>query len=165
MREIDVFKLYELASNNAVKLDEELYRFSRLLYHNFELKTFFEDGSIPAEARKKMLVELHPDSSTLMRELIGLLIDQDLIRQLGWLAHHYSELISRKTGAPLVEITSAQVLPEDQKKEIMRFTEGRRRFEVDPAIIGGVRIKWEDGRYLDASLKGRLEALKEEILV
>lgn len=165
MKEIDLEKLYDLAGSRAVALEEELYHFSRMLFHDFELKLFFENGAIPPANKKLLLPELFPRASSLFIDLVDLLIDEELFRRLGWLEREYSKLISRKTGTKLVEITSGREMSEDEKKMIGRSLEGRLRFEDDPKIIGGIKIKWEDGRYLDASLAGILDKLKEEILV
>ncbi len=165
MKEIDVAKLFDLAGSGAVALEGEIYRFSRMVRHDFDLKLFFESGAVPAQNKKSLLRDLLPRSSALFFDLVGLLIDEDLFRSLGWLEKEYSRMVSRRTGTSLVEVTSGRELTAEEAGRIERELAGRLRFEVDPAIIGGIKIKWEDGRSLDASLAGALEKLKEEILV
>lgn len=75
----------------------------------------------------------------------------------------------RKTeGIRDVHVTAAAQLPEEQKERLKKiFIEAfgakiETHWKTDPALLGGAIIRCDD-TLLDASLKGRLERLKQQL--
>lgn len=79
--------------------------------------------------------------------------------------HHYLKIAGQREG----ELTSARPLPEREKKEIERALAGLLKQEVilrdkiDRTLLGGVLIRFPD-LLIDASLKGRLQSLKQSLI-
>ncbi|MCU0641774.1 MAG: F0F1 ATP synthase subunit delta [Candidatus Margulisbacteria bacterium] len=166
MKTIDAAKLYELAGEKAVPLEEELHLLADKLLKNLELRRFLA-GNAPLTAKREVMSEVLPDSSPLLRRLLDLLFRERLVNKLPWLAERYSAVISERIGACYVEVRHAHKLREQDKIQIFSLIEGgcRVRFVEDRTVIGGVKLRWQDGRYFDTSLAGDLQELKEALLV
>jgi ATP synthase F1 delta subunit len=166
MKEIDLEKLFEIASEGALSLEEELSSFAKLLRRNFELRLFWESVSYSKEDKKKLLLEIFPEATELFRDLIYLLIDRGWEKKILELSQDFTRLVSEKLSINFVEIKSAFPLTGEDRKRIENFVGGktRLRIEVDSSLIGGLKLQTFDGRYFDASLQGRLEKLKEDLI-
>jgi len=166
MKKIDVEKLYQIAGKDAVRLEEELFHLLKEVGSDFRLKSILDDLGISPADKKKLLEDVFAKSSPVFCDLMRLLIDEELCSGLNRLAREYSDVVSKKTGTVLVGVASAFPLSDNEKKRIKDRMADRTRvlFTVDPKLIGGARLNWQDGRFMDASLLGSMEKLKEEIL-
>ncbi|OGB89755.1 ATP synthase F1 subunit delta [candidate division WOR-1 bacterium RIFCSPHIGHO2_01_FULL_53_15] len=166
MKEIDLEKLYEIAGKEALTIESELNSLAKLLVKNFELRTFFENATFSKEAKTKLLAEVMPGVSVLFRNLIGLLIDENMEKAAIKLSERFTQLAARKTGTVFAEVAAAAALSEGEKKKIVDWLGGQvnLREEIDPDLIGGVKIFTSDGKYFDGTLSGALENLKESII-
>jgi len=166
MRDIDIGKLLEIAGDRSVALEEGLLSVARLMQDNYELGVFFEDQAITPEHKKKMLADLFPGADPLLSGLIGLLIDQGLEQRLGQLSEELTKAVSEKQGITFADVTTPYLLTDGERRRIEEFVgdKVRLRIEIDPTLIGGIRIMTSDGRLLDGSLKGTIERLKEELI-
>ncbi|MFH1386343.1 MAG: F0F1 ATP synthase subunit delta [bacterium] len=165
MKEIDVEKLYDLAGKDALQLERELYRFSYALNSDLDLKYFFVDNGVSEKNKRTVLADLFPAASRVFRDLFNLLLREELLERLSWLANKYSEVVSKKTATEYLEVTSAVPLLNENVFKAIKPDKIRYRFKVDPKIIGGLKLKWEDGRYYDSTLQGEIEAIKEALIV
>ncbi len=164
MKEIDLQRLYEICGERAAGLEQEIYEFLSLLDHNFDLKVFLEDPGITAERKKELLQGLLDDRSPLFLQLLFLLIEEGMIKQVRPLAAEFTAFISAKTGTQYIKVISASMLTGEEKERIKKkLGPSRVRYEVDPLLIGGLMIKWEGGQFMDASFAGNLKELKEKI--
>src|SRR3989344_350864 len=166
MKEIDLEKLYEIAGKEALTIESELNSLAKLLVKNFELRTFFENATFSKEAKTKLLAEVMPGVSVLFRNLIGLLIDENMEKAAIKLSERFTQLAARKSGTVFAEVGAAAGLSEGEKKRIVDWLGGQvnLREEIDPDLIGGVKIFTSDGKYFDGTLSGALENLKEAII-
>ena len=87
---------------------------------------------------------------------------------LGRVSDEFTRQLNRHRGIVVATVTSASPLTPDEMHEIRSRVEAMAgsqvdlRTEVDPAIIGGLTIQVGD-RLLDASIRGRLERLREQL--
>ena len=99
------------------------------------------------------------------KELAAYLIETGRVRELDLIVRDIeSALISR--GVLLADVTSSRKLSGDAMKEITSYLKNQTgattvhiRSEIDPDVLGGVRIATPDGE-LDATLRHRLNQLK-----
>ncbi|MDD4179521.1 MAG: F0F1 ATP synthase subunit delta [Candidatus Margulisbacteria bacterium] len=166
MKEIDVERLYEIAGKDALQMERELFYFSSLLLKQLELKRFLTDSGVAAKNKIAVFEEVYPDCSPRFHALFCFLIDQGLVQRIHWLAQKFSEQVSLKNKTCYLKVTSAERLTEAELDKIRAYAGGNYRFlfELDPGIIGGIRLNWEDGRQIDISLSAALEQLKEAAL-
>lgn len=101
--------------------------------------------------------------------LIGVLrmmVSRGHISMLEEMAREYGELSRQYRGETMALVTSAVPLKEMEAVTIRRELEkrlGRRitlQCEVDPALIGGVRVE-ADGKVIDGSIRNKLDQIKE----
>lgn len=165
MAAIDIQKLYVMAGKRAPDLAFEIFDLNHFFSHNYEIEAFFENSSIKAASKKKVFDRLYPKPSGMFKRLIYLLIDNDLTREISWLAERFASLVARKDRVDFAEIRVAEepdpVLLEKVKKAFGRRI--RAKVVVDPPLLGGFLLRFLDGRTFDGSLKGKLERLRSEI--
>ncbi len=78
----------------------------------------------------------------------------------------FGELLDGERGVERVTVYSASPLKEEEKESLLTALGGKSRFrlhcKVDPSLIGGYRL-YVDGRLIDRSLKGRVEAIASSL--
>jgi F-type H+-transporting ATPase subunit delta len=96
-------------------------------------------------------------------------VERRRIGQLPSIAREYGRLLDRQRGVVAAIVTSAVPLTTDEtsgiqaRVEAMTGTTVSLRSEVDVALIGGLTVRIGD-RLLDASVRGRLERLRSQLL-
>jgi ATP synthase F1 delta subunit len=165
MKEIDLNKLLEMAGEDLFPLEEGLCSFSNLLRGSQELRLFFENPLVPAESKKRVFAEIFPGSNHFFKELIGFIVDRQMENQLIELSKAFTLLISRRLGIVFADVKTPYPLTEEEKNEIVKLIGGKAelRVEVDRSLIGGAVVFTSDGRCFDASIKGWLGKLREEL--
>jgi F-type H+-transporting ATPase subunit delta len=100
--------------------------------------------------------------------LVNLLVARGRIQVLPAIAEEYVRLLNNHRGVVMAVVTSAAPLsPEEitairQRVEDMAGSAVDLRTQVDPSLIGGLTIQIRD-RLLDASVRGRLERLRDQL--
>lgn len=101
--------------------------------------------------------------------LVRVLVDRGRADLLPQIAVEYRRLANRHAGIAEAVVTSALPLTTDETEALRQRIErmaGSRvdlRTEVDDSLIGGLTVK-VGGRLLDASVRGRLERLRDELV-
>ena len=165
MKEIDVKKLFEMALDEVVALEEGLYSFTRLMRDNYDLCVFFENGAVTPEQKKKMFADLHPGAEPILKQVVDLLIDEGLEKSTGQLSEELTKLVSERLKITFADVVTPFPLTDGERVGIEKFVgdKAHLRVKIDPSLIGGIRVMTSDGRLLDGSLKGTIERLKEEL--
>jgi F-type H+-transporting ATPase subunit delta len=100
--------------------------------------------------------------------LVNLLVTRGRVRDLGRVSEEYQRLLNAHRGIVTATVTSAVPLTADETAEIRARVEAMAgsavelRSEVDPDLLGGLTIQVRD-RLLDASIRGRLERLRDQL--
>jgi F-type H+-transporting ATPase subunit delta len=103
------------------------------------------------------------------RNLLLLLVSSQRQTLLPAIQEAYRELVDKKEGRVLAQLTTAIPVSEAEQKrlagELSRRLQVEVRFEatVDPSILGGVVVRVGD-RVFDASLTARLQRLRQQLL-
>ncbi len=101
--------------------------------------------------------------------LVRLLVQRKNLGLLGPIASEFQRLLNEKRGIVSAVVTSALPLTNDEDQAIrarvaaLTGTTVDVQTAVDPALIGGLTVKIGD-RLIDASVRGRLERLREQLL-
>ena len=112
---------------------------------------------------------LEPRVQPAMRNLARLLAERGRIDLLPAVASEYRRLLNRHRGIVPATVTSAAPLTAEETDAIrsrvrrMSGADVELTTEVDPALIGGLTIRVGD-RLLDASVRGRLERLRDQLI-
>src|SRR5262249_17381755 len=105
----------------------------------------------------------------LFLKFVFVLNHHDRLAIIRAVASVYRELMDERARKVRVQVTSAVPLTDGEREEVGKMVE--RRFElspvlvetVDPAVLGGLRVQVGD-RVIDATVRSRLDALKDSLL-
>ncbi len=157
------------AEGELDRVEDELYRFGKLLESNHELKQALSDQSIDKDQRKKVLGELLDGKvSPHTLGLLGFVVEQGRARQLPQILSELSDLAAEARDAVVAEVTSAIALDEAQKRSLadaLSRATGKKvelKVIVDPQVLGGIVAKVGD-TVIDGTVRRRLEQLKEQV--
>jgi F-type H+-transporting ATPase subunit delta len=157
------------AEGELDRIEDELFRFGKLLESNHELKQALSDKSIDKAQRTKVLEELLEDKVT--EHTVGLLtfvVEQGRGRQLPQILEELSELAAEARNSVVAEVRSAVPLDGNQQKDLaaaLSKATGKNvevKVLVDPSVIGGVVAKVGETVF-DGTIKRRLEQLRQGV--
>ena len=148
---------------------EELGDFVAAVREVPELRRLLENPQLDPQAKRGALRDVLADSGELLRNYLLLLVEKGRESEVEHIAAEFDELVARAEGRISVELTTAVELSDDEAGRIVgqiersagRTVEATRK--VDPALIGGIVLQAGSLR-LDASVRGRLERLRHELV-
>jgi F-type H+-transporting ATPase subunit delta len=157
------------AEGELDRVEDELFRFGKILETNHELKQALSDQSMDREQRAKILEELLADKvSTHTLGLLTFIVGQGRARQLPQILEEVSGLAAEARKSVVAEVRSAVPLDEKQRKDLaaaLSKATGKNvqvKVLVDPSVVGGVVAKVGD-TVIDGTVKRRLEQLREQV--
>jgi F-type H+-transporting ATPase subunit delta len=151
------------------RVEDELFRFGKLLESNHELKQALADPAIDRSQRVKVLEELL--SAKVSPHTLGLLtfiVTQDRAKQLPQILDEVSSLAAESRKAVLAEVRSAVPLDDKQRGDLaaaLSKATGKTvelKVMIDPSVLGGVHARVGD-TVIDGTVRRRLEKLKEQV--
>jgi ATP synthase F1 delta subunit len=107
--------------------------------------------------------------SQIVVNFLLVLIDKRRVGAWDGIVHHYEKLMDDRAGFTKGILYSVVPIEGDTLKQFEEKTgqaldkEVRLENRIDPTLIGGVRI-YADGKLIDASVKTRLESMKQTML-
>ncbi len=150
-------------------VERDLGAFVQALEESPELAAFLSNPQVDPAAKADLLAQLSEGGDELVRNTLRLLAEKG---RAGEIAQVYEELrrfLDRARGRIVVELTTANELSDDEARSIVekierasgRTVEATRT--VDPSLIGGMILQAGSLR-VDASVRGRLERLRRELV-
>ncbi|MHB1923713.1 MAG: ATP synthase F1 subunit delta [Acidimicrobiales bacterium] len=151
------------------EVEDELFRFSRVVDSSEELKAVLTDRDVPAQRRAGLVRDLlgsKASAATVRLAAYAALYGRprDYVASLGWLV----ERVAAEANRRVAEVRSAVELDDDQRSRLTqalsRIT-GRQvdvRVSVDSALLGGFVASVGD-TVVDGSARHRLELLRERL--
>lgn len=150
-------------------VEDELFRFGRILAANPELRRALSDPAVPSERKRDLLATLlggkvAPATLRLVTQLVTHPRGRSLetaLDEYGWVV---AQIRERLVGV----VRSAVPLGEQHKQRLaawLRATYGREvhlNVEVDPQVLGGFSVKIGDD-YIDATIAGRIEEVRRRL--
>jgi F-type H+-transporting ATPase subunit delta len=147
---------------------EELGDFADAAAQVPELRALLENPEIDPRAKQAALGELMAGGDELVRNFLLVLVEKGRAGEVDEIRRELDALVAADERRLEVELTTAYELSDDEAKEILEQIERRagRTIEatrrVDPKLIGGFVLQAGSLR-VDASVRGRLERLRQEI--
>jgi F-type H+-transporting ATPase subunit delta len=160
------------AAKGAGRLDavrEELDDFVTATAEVPELAALLENPELDPRAKVDALRDLLADADELVRNFVLLIVEKGRATELAEMAREFEQLVAAEAGRLEVQLTTARALSEEEAQRIVRQIEqasGRSVVasrSVDPALIGGIVLQAGSLR-VDASVRGRLERLRHELV-
>lgn len=124
--------------------------------------------AVGISAKEAVLVHFSGEWSREAGNLARLLLHKGRFPLASQIADHYRQLVNKLHGIATAEVVSAVPLSQEEIRAVatkLSDMTGRTvivESSVDPSIIGGIVARVGD-ELIDASVKGRLEALKRQL--
>ena len=157
------------AEGELDRVEDELYRFGKILESNHELKQALSDRSMETTQRTKILEELLSEKvSPHTLSLLTFVIEQDRARHLPKILEQVAQLAAEAKDSVVGEVRSAVPLNKRQENALAKALSkatGKNvsvKVIVDPSVIGGIVATVGD-TVIDGTVKRRLEQLKEQV--
>ena len=157
------------AEGELDRVEDELFRFGKLLESQHELKQALSDKGIDRAQRLKVLEELLANKvSPHTLSLLAFVVEQGRARQLPQILGQLSDLAAEARQSVVAEVRSAVPLDDKQRSqmaEALSKATGKKveiKAFVDPSVVGGVIAKVGD-TVIDGSVRRRLEQLKDQV--
>ena len=157
------------AEGELDRVEDELYRFGKILESNHELKQVLSDQSVDRGQREKVLDELLTDKvSPHTISLLSFIVGQGRARHLPEILKEVADLAAEARQSVVAEVRSAVPLDESQLTALagsLSKATGKNvevKLLIDPSIIGGIVAKVGD-TVIDGSVKRRLEQVREQV--
>jgi F-type H+-transporting ATPase subunit delta len=155
------------AKLDAAALDAQFSDFLGTWDGSTELRSFFENPSIPSTEKVGILDKLNEKLKLAkeLRNLIAVLISNDRIAQVSEVAAAWRALLQEQMGIRPAEIVTARVLDEKEQAALvadiakMAGSKIDASFKLDASILGGTVVRIGSTVY-DGSVRGRLERLR-----
>jgi F-type H+-transporting ATPase subunit delta len=125
-----------------------------------------------SKARKTAVISTLADQLGLhriMRNFLLVVVRHRRTHELSAIRQSFAILVDEKSGWIPADIASAKELTAEQREQIERVLGTklgkfiRPNYEVDPALLGGVRARIGSREY-DASLRGKLEGMRQRLV-
>jgi F-type H+-transporting ATPase subunit delta len=162
--------LYEAAKDQD-KLDavrEELGDFVEAQRQVPELRELLRNPQLDQRLKASALEELLGGDEELVRNFLLVLAEKNRAGEIDEIAREFDRLVAQAEGILDVELTTAVELSDEETRDVITQIEkaSGRKVEatqrVDPALIGGLILQAGSLR-LDASVRGRLDRLRQEL--
>lgn len=133
------------------------------------LTAFLANPEVEPAAKVGVLGELSEGADTLVHNFLRLVAEKGRAGQILGIRDELQTLVDRAQGRVAVELTTAFELSDDEASSIVaqiqqasgRTVEASRK--VDPELVGGMILQAGSLR-VDASVRGRLERLRHELV-
>jgi len=157
------------AEGELDRVEDELFRFGKVLESNHELKQVLADQGIDKAQRNKVLDELLADKvSPHTLGLLSFVVEQGRARYLPEILEELTRLAAEARNSVVAEVRSAVPLDETQQKQLteaLSKATGKNvevKVIVDPSVIGGIVATVGD-TVIDGTVKKKLAALKSQV--
>jgi F-type H+-transporting ATPase subunit delta len=134
-----------------------------------ELRLVLRNPQLESHVKAGILADLVADEDVLFRNFLMLVADKGRAGEIEDIAKEFERLMAREERRLTVELVTARELTDSEAGEIIGQIEqaSGRKVEatrsVDPSLIGGFVL--QAGSYrADASVRGRLERLRQELV-
>ena len=134
-----------------------------------QLRSVLRNPQLEPRAKADVLQELLGGADELVRNFLLLTAEKGRIGEIEEIAREFDRLMAAEERRVKVELTTAYELSDEEARDIVRkieeatgrTVEATRR--VDPNLIGGLVLQADTLR-VDASVRGRLERLRQELV-
>jgi F-type H+-transporting ATPase subunit delta len=145
---------------------EEFDAFAAALAESEELRGFLRNPQVETETKLAALDDLLAGGNEIFLNFVHLLAEKGRIAQVEEVHEEFARLLAREERVLELELTTAVELSDKEAAKEIEEASGRSVVAtrtVDPEIIGGIVVQAGSVR-ADASVRGRLDQLREELI-
>jgi F-type H+-transporting ATPase subunit delta len=163
--------LFEAAKekDSLAQVRKEFDAFAAALEGSNALRGFLRNPQVETEIKIGALDDLLAGANELFRNFVHLLAEKGRIAEAKDVHREFGRLLAREERVLELELTTAVELSDKEAAKVVKQIEeasGRRVVAtrtVDPDLIGGIVVQAGSVR-ADASVRGRLDQLREELI-
>jgi F-type H+-transporting ATPase subunit delta len=151
------------------EVHEALGDFAAAVAETPELRSVLRNPQLDPTAKSQILADLAGNEEPLFKNFLLLTAEKGRAGEIEEMAREFERLMAREERRLTVELTTARELTDEEAKAIVAQIEqaAGRKVEatrsVDPDLVGGIVL--QAGSYrVDASVRGRLERLRHELV-
>jgi len=150
-------------------VNEALSDFAAAVEQSPELRSVLRNPQLESAAKGRILADLVGEEEPLFRNFLLLTAEKGRAGEIEEIAREFERLMAREERRLTVELTTARELTDDEAQAIVAQIEeaAGRKVEatrtVDPDLVGGIVLRAGSYR-VDASVRGRLERLRQELV-
>lgn len=155
------------AEGNLGEVEDELFRFARVLEGSNELREALTDASTPPPRRQQIVEDLLAGkATTTTAALVSMVVGTGRGRELPEIINSLVEKIAQSSNKVVAEARSAVNLTDDQRQRLaaaLSKATGKDvevKVIVDPRVLGGIVAQIGDS-VIDGSVRHRLEQLRK----
>lgn len=159
----------EQAAGALDEVEDELFRFSRIVDRTPRLSLALSDRGLPVERKNGLLDRLLDDRvRPATRRLIGRVVNNPRGRGVGREIEALAELASRRRQRSIAVVTVAHPIDEQQADRLRAAiarafgTEVVLQLVIDPAVLGGVSVR-VGGELVDGTVLRRLAEARRQL--
>lgn len=163
----DAFHTLILAEGNGNEIIDELFRVSRTIEGNDELRQKLSDPHIEASVRTQIVEDiLGGRAFALTTSLVSTVVANDRVRELPEIVDRLLARNAAEGEKVIAQVRSAVALSDEQKSRLaaaLAKNTGKQVevvVEVDPSVLGGLVTQIGD-TVIDGSVRQRLSQLRE----
>jgi F-type H+-transporting ATPase subunit delta len=157
------------AEGQLETVEEQLFRFARVLQQRGDLTMALTDATVPAERRQTLVEEILGDQvSPQTRNLVSFVVGAGRAGSLLQIIEQLVEMAAAERRKAVAEVTSAVPLErsvQDRLAGALSQATGRDvevRVVVDPDVIGGLSARVGD-QIIDGTVKTQIQRMKDQI--
>ena len=157
------------AEGSLDEVEDELFRFARVLDGNDDLRDTLTDPSLPAERRQAIVDDLlSKKASPLTTSLVSFLVGAGRARDLPEIIGRVVERAARERRRVVAEVRSAMPLDESVRERLAQALSSNLgkdvevKVVVDPSVMGGLSARIGD-TIIDGTVRHRLDQLRERL--
>jgi F-type H+-transporting ATPase subunit delta len=163
--------LFEAAveQNRLDRVQEELADFAAMVEEVPELSALLENPEVESRAKRALLEQLLADADELVRNFLVLVAEKGRSGEIVEISREFEALVADYHGILDVELTTAVELSQQEFDALVERIgkasgrDVRASRAVDPDLVGGLVLQI-GSRRLDASIRGRLERLRHQLM-
>ena len=146
----------------------ELGDLAATIAESSDLEAVLENPETESRLKGDILEEVIGENDELVRNFIRVVVEKGRAAEIRGIAEEFEALIAAQANVLDVEVTTAQELSDNEFRRIISDIEkksGRQvqaSRSVNPDLIGGIVLQAGSMR-LDASVRGRLDRLRQEL--
>jgi F-type H+-transporting ATPase subunit delta len=148
---------------------EALTDFAAAAAESAELRAVLRNPQLESKAKANILADLAGDSEPLFTNFLQVAAEKGRAGEIEEIAQEFEKLMAIEERRLTVELTTARELSDSEADAILQEIEkaaGRKvdaTRKVDPDLVGGIVLQAGSLR-VDASVRGRLERLRHELV-
>ena len=157
------------AEGSLDAVEDELFRFGRILEGNDDLRQTLTDQQLPPDKRQEIVEDLlSGKASSLTSSLVSFVVSLGRAKELPEIINRLVERAAAERQRAVAEVRSAIPLDEAVQKrlaEALSTSLGKQveiKVIIDPDVIGGVVARVGD-TVIDGTVRHRLEQLRESL--